>query len=761
MTDDTGRTVFENLPPGEYSPQFRGWSHREWVSPTENPYQPPPSARLTDPDNHMVLEVEVHPGVPVTVSVDAGDGDPRSFRPVFRNLETGYELRAWMPRNGLVEKILALGLWEVRVEPNPGYLLVAAYRDRLPVPGSTVRLDLAAEPVPVDLTWQYRAPAHLTGIVTFDGPRQPMWVEATLVEGGEWLEDAERRGGSQFRTVTDGPDDEGYYEMVLPDGVWRVRPRSREEITSEPEEVVLTLGPGETGEADFHVRVSSTPSLGVEVMSPDGEPVEGAVVEATGGRRGDDAGDAAPVASAVTDDFGRARLMGLNAGEGYRIVAGHEDYLEGETILGDLELDGPERSRARVVLRPGGTLEVREIDRPETSPTTLLIRMEYLEELPNFRLHDPEVQKVKRLRQFTLDRSGKATASGFLPGDHLLSISTPEVLAAATRALVRRPGEPWSRELQVHFWGEETLEVEVKRVPAARVHLELVCSDGWPLPSAASVRVIRVDGLESEPVLDREDVVLRGKHKDRLEIGPLDEGVYTMAVRPQGFERWTWLYGTTDPEAADPIVVHEHDVAQGETVNLGGLAIECGPAIDLVPEIRGDLPLPPLEEIEVEARYLPLGEGSSTNPEQSRWRHARVTKRDGVVELRDFPRGTLRLRLTLTHPHFLPRPDPRWETEVELERGQYHRVHPRIEGLGGSIRVKGFDGFARLVGDGEVSPTVPLRSGTARFESLQPSPVDVELCSDETCDSPIRRWTEVQVVRGKETVLREGSPTPP
>jgi len=47
----------------------------------------------------------------------------------------------------------------------------------------------------------------------------------------------------------------------------------------------------------------------------------------------------------------------------------------------------------------------------------------------------------------------------------------------------------------------------------------------------------------------------------------------------------------------------------------------------------------------------------------------------------------------------------------------------------------------------------PLEAGRAVVPSLPPGSVDVELCIDETCDPPLRRWDDVEIVVGKETRL--------
>src|SRR5204862_4298997 len=109
----------------------------------------------------------------------------------------------------------------------------------------------------------------------------------------------------------------------------------------------------------------------------------------------------------------------------------------------------------------------------------------------------------------------------------------------------------------------EKKDVVLRLVPAAAITARLVCLDRGPLPEKAAVRVFPVaaSGEDEDPasrkdaVLDRGDLILTGRDKDGLFVGPLPAGPHTMALRPDGFDRWTFPPGPEDPERATPLIL--------------------------------------------------------------------------------------------------------------------------------------------------------------------------------------------------------------
>src|SRR5262249_54119388 len=144
-------------------------------------------------------------------------------------------------------------------------------------------------------------------------------------------------------------------------------------------------------------------------------------------------------------------------------------------------------------------------------------------------------------------------------------------------------------------------EIAIRLLPAASGSARLACLDGGPLPELVSFRIlpppIMGDDREWHPDLDQDALlkgdhaVLKGRLRDGVVVGPLGSGSYAVAVRPEGFDRWTFVPGTEDPSRALPVTLEE-----GQTTDLGVLYIDCGPTIAVVPEVMTGAPLPDLRD---------------------------------------------------------------------------------------------------------------------------------------------------------------------
>ena len=118
-------------------------------------------------------------------------------------------------------------------------------------------------------------------------------------------------------------------------------------------------------------------------------------------------------------------------------------------------------------------------------------------------------------------------------------------------------------------------------VPRASLDLDLVCDDGGELPESADVevhRAVQVVGGIAVGVADEAPAhVLESRRigaNGRLSVGPLDRGAFEVAVRPAGFDRWTWAFEAHDRSSA---------LALGLMQTGIGLARFVAPAIAWVP----------------------------------------------------------------------------------------------------------------------------------------------------------------------------------
>ncbi len=769
LTDAAGKTRFEGLQPGTYAVNVAVYSTEPYVRPVDNPFAPAPKFTLFDESEQIAHEIVLWRGVRVTTGLELPDDAHSSFRVVFHHPGSGLT-RTGFFRRGVtsIERVLPPGVWEVSVEPRPGYLLVALDRDRLPLPGHSVRLDLVHEPSATFLTWTYVAPAEIEGWVSEESGRVPaVQVAATLIEPGPWHEAVVARGGSIFQRLTASLDPHtGYYKMVVPDGRWRVAPVGEYLESSEPESVELTLAPGETGRADFTVREgkgSGRKSFTVRVVNERGVGVRDAAVEVY-----DSADSAEPLRSGVSGRHGYAELDDPGAGS-YLLVAGHADYLEGQRALPDYDPGDPEKRRIPpVVLPDGAEIRLRATDPVDEPLAGVELTVKRLGDAPDLTIQAEEFVRAKLSRSAVTDQSGRTSMKGLYPGSYRLRAKLQG--QRGTRGLIDlglHEGD-LRRELELEISGKEKVEVFGRLVPAASLSASLVCLDGWDMPDTVAVRVLSFvqptdfvpdDAVEGDPevAFADDEVFLTGRLRDRLTVGPFEQGIYYLALKPRDFDRWTWMFESYDPAEAAKLQV---DVAAGDVarpaggegfsggpaladVELGQLRVECAPVIDLLPAVAGDVAFPDVREVQVVARVFDLDADKELRHRLS------IIRRDGRIQLSNCPGGRLRFDVTLSHPHFLPESSLTWQIEMELERGAYHQIVPEIEGLGGSIVISGAGSSAILYGaEGEVR-RVSFVEGEAELISLVPGRYRLEIPGGGADGEPIRVWPELEVRVGE------------
>lgn len=736
--NSAGQIRLEGILPGTYTVELDLRDTR-WIPPDKNPLRPSPTFTVTDRDEVLAIEVEVFRGVPVQIALDL---------PV--DVE-GFEARLQHPASGAVKTVrlwgdgrpvqflLPRGIWQVEVIPQQGFLLVEILKDRQDWVGTQVVLDLISEDLRQDLVFAFSASVEVEGsLVELNRYPLAVHIQATLLEPGPWHGAALARGVQIPQQVEAYLRIDGTYHMWLPEGRWQIEPVGERLISSTPANVVRSLSAGDFLRADFTVELEPPEEikgsfLRARVVFPRRHGHEDAVGEGAVGAVFD--GGTTPESPGTPLWTGRAEYGTLAApnmppGE-YLVVAGHEDALETRrTVTHDPE--DPTIEVAELVLEEGVSVNLRAQNVESKRLGGLELRVERLDELPPLLLRDSAFIEAKKRRVIRSDLAGNGRATGFYAGRYRFIAQMPGERQAMGITEVRAGGA-WKPYLEIDVGAAEHLEIEARERPAARITARLDCSDDWGLPETTAVRLLDTYVLDEDPIVDLESLILSGRRNDRLVIGPLEADTVVVGLRPEGFARWSWVYGAETPDKAEGVLIESADRDARRAIDLGPLLIECGPAVDLWPKVASGAPFPSLRDLRMSARSI------SQATEQG-LTVLDLKRRKGRLEVRGMPRGEQVLEVTLEHPWFLPSSELTWELPFELERGMYHQVTIEVEALGGAIDLRGFDEggrrFVRAVGGEWASELVPLLQERAVIPSLVPGLWRVELCLTVDCQAP-------------------------
>ncbi len=753
FTADNGVAHFPGVAPGRYTvslPRLPGGI----VPPAENPLYPAPVMTLFDDEETLQARLRLQTGIQVGVELGV-PGPAVGFRAIFRHPASGLELAApFLPQLPRIEMLLAPTEWEVQVVAPPGQLLVDVEVDRGAAAGHVAAIALEPGGDPVWLTWTYEAAATIEGEVEVEGGTPPqVTIVATLLEDGGWLAAVQRRGGSRFREVSARVDAGGRYRLRLPDGLWRLVPAAKGLLASEPTALDVELGVGDVERADFEVVLEEAPrqTFRVRVLDDETSPLTGAAVHL--------ASLADPITvlrSGTTELFGVdwPVLPEVDA----LLLAGHADFLEARTELRDFR--SQDVRQIEIELPKGAAFQLRTFDLDGRPADGVRWTIERLGAPPELLLADPAFVAAKNGRVATTDTSGRVRVEGFYGGRYGLGAQIPGHGRPGGLFRVGRPGDRPERWTAVELAERGVADLVAHQQPAANLRMQLLCDDGLPPPEITAALAVDLDAPAASPeqawaaaAVRGREIPLVGRRRDELLLGPLAQGVYRLAVRPKGFERWTWAFEAGSAEAAHPIQLDVDEHAGNELVRLGDFPLECAPAVDLVPR-SGAGSLPELRRVRVRARLLDPAHGHEIAPSPA------AVARRGRFALRRLPHGRVRLEVVLSHRHFLPSPELTWETELTLERGRTAEVELRIEAVGGAVEVVGTAALARLVDAAGEAQTYPLDGRPTVFPSLAPGTYTVELCGDADCEPPQKRWPDVEVRRGETARLLEGVAKP-
>jgi hypothetical protein len=213
-----------------------------------------------------------------------------------------------------------------------------------------------------------------------------------------------------------------------------------------------------------------------------------------------------------------------------------------------------------------------------------------------------------------------------------------------------------------------------------------------------------------------------------------------VALRPHGFDRWTWVGGGQDSSGAAWI-----GTSLGETVDAGVVELPCAPRLRLSWSF-GEEERERFDPLLAEAR------GSfRSQPEERRTRLAAEVEREAVL-LTGLPEGEGTVHLRVEHPHFLPQGVVELDVEGRFERGTVRERSLRVPPLGGAIEVLA-EAPALRVTQGEQVWIEPAPDGRALLPGLRPGPYAIALCPTVACSRTAGGEHPVTVARGRTTVL--------
>ena len=318
--------------------------------------------------------------------------------------------------------------------------------------------------------------------------------------------------------------------------------------------------------------------------------------------------------------------------------------------------------------------------------------------------------------------------------------------------------------MELSFDDLENHEVEIRIAAAASIETRLHCADGSELPEEADALIFPSSYTEIEaPHSDwnkaasrtANNLVLQGRHRDRLHVGPLDLGSYRVVVRPEGHNRWTWAIGSEQSDEAAIIAID-----QPARTDIGATPIDCEPAIAIIPQsVEGDA----FADWFTEEPYDPVawlkGEIKKGGREPNEIEITNPRVYPGKVEFRSLPPGDATMELVVRSPFFLPDPEITIKLDDQLKRGRTITRRPKVHEVGGALKIDfrqpPLVGTAavRLLQSPEIDWLYAVTDETMLVPSLPAGDYELELCADSECAQSTRWESPIRIESGKITLI--------
>ena len=720
------------------------------VAASRNPRLPPAIVDVRSDSDDVEAALVLAEAVRVRVAIEANRRAPR-MAVGLDSLDGAPAESLALTEDALVREIdVVPGRWRVRPIVPAGWLLTSLLVDGRPAPGADAVLGLDETVERVDVVVGLDGMARASGRISIDGPAACNGsVAGTLLQAGPWLAAAKARGGSTYDvvpgTLVSRLCD---WEAIVPSGLWRFTVSCELPCDVEPRFVDVAIDQGQVVRIDFDGAVASDASSGptadvvVSVVGPDALPVAKALVQAF------DARDAkAVVASDSTGDDGRAVLRVPAGLDELRLVAGHVDHVDAESAW----RRGPDAVLPVLQLGASAGVRVQAKDIEGAGVPGVEIVAETLDE-PRDSLADEALRRHRRGRQGLTRADGTLQWRGFHGGS--LSLKARMTGADSQAWLVSfetSPSEPGADRptAVVELVEGATTELTVRVRPAARVTLAL--DPRCTLPRESEVRVVPasrvrpddedVEALLADPVL-RLARVARSGHEDLdVVLGPLPAGSWIVALRPEGFARWTLAPGVETLADAEPVETVEGQVARVESMD-----VDCAPLVEIISAVQSGGAAPDLRHASFTAvGFMPASAPAMTDLAPKILR--------STARLESFPEGPGVLQAFVDDPHCAPRTAVILQ-KVNLERGSLLRVRTPWSAYGGAALVLSDAPVVGARASAEAGWTilVPTVDGEALVPSLLAGRWLIADCDDGigTCQS-VKRWREIVVEQGRTT----------
>ncbi|MCU0225843.1 MAG: hypothetical protein MUF27_17640 [Acidobacteria bacterium] len=759
-TDLAGRAVIAGLVPGVYRVVFPGAGLEErWLL-------TPPSGDevLTLPDERARAELTLvlRRGDRLVATVEAGESSHAcaSIRLVEQAGRGEFAFAACTSRES--RRIVPPGRWTVTATGQNGAIFESLELDGVPAPGPTAEFEVTAGGRAHDLRLRYGSGCRISGQTRWNvGKNPPAAICARLVAPGPRLAAALAAGEQQPDHVCIPIAESGGWSGRVADGSWTIAPEGERLLDSLPPSATFECRGGEGGSFDFELRArdeEETDTLHVKVVTAEGEAVRGAVVELF-------ARDAGPPESA--EPLALAQRSGPDSGTSFlRVprrdlvaVAAHPVYGDGRLDLGlrrgHVVLALERRAALAIVATGSDGKAFRGVE------VTLDAESGAPPPKPASRASKWRMAQVHR--RAVTDATGRATLQGLRPGRWRAqpSVTGPDAARWTAAVLVAEHETKPETVVEVPETGQVALAIRVR--PATAIELRLACDDGGQVPMRASVALLEphadaawrsalpVGTLEAETT--RDGLPLGGPQLDRLVAGPLPAGRFAIALRPEGFDRWTFAPGTEDPARAGVYALGE-----GESLDFGAWTLACGPSILLVPEWsepRAEAP-PDIAraEVAVEPVAAPSGAAASA-PVAGPVRPPQLQPLLHAMRLTGLTPGRYAATIAVTDRFLLPagaRPDGDGAM-LTLERGRETVRRVPFAAPAGSVDVASDEAAVRLLdaAGGTAALLTQASAGVFRAGPLPLGTYRVEACRDAGCAAGGVPLGEATIVAGAVT----------